>query len=69
MALKLIFNPISGKFDYVDVSVSSGAPATPTTMQASLRVSDYTQLLVREPVIVGAGMELYAGQDAAVTQV
>lgn len=70
MALKLLFNPVSGKFDYVDITDTSAfAVVTPTTMQASLTVPAHSQLVFKRKIVTQAGQRIILGADAVLVGV
>lgn len=48
---------------------SSGATATPTTMQSNLTIPDHTQLLYRRRIIMSAGQQIIIGTDAVLVGV
>lgn len=58
MALKLIFNAVSGKFDYVDITDTSLlAPATPKVVAngVTFTVRDNTQVCHANAIVTSAG--------------
>lgn len=70
MALQTVFNPFTGKFDFINsIPASSGPPSTPTTMQQNLVIADHTQLVFRRKIVMNAGQRITIGTDAALVGV
>lgn len=70
MALRLVFNPISGKFDYVDtIDTSAFAPAMPHIIAAGnvLSVPTNVQMSFTEPPIIEAGASILLNGTASLT--
>lgn len=70
MALRLVFNPISGKFDYVDtIDTSVFTPAMPHIIAAGnvLSVPTNVQMSFTEPPIIEAGASILLNGTASLT--
>lgn len=58
MALKLVFNPFTTKFDYVDIAViPASAPAVPQIVAngVTFNVVTNTQVIYANPIIIQSG--------------
>lgn len=72
MTLKLVLNPLSGQFDYIDViDTSVFARFVPTLLSADERfeVPDDAQALMVRRVVEEAGASISIGANAVLVQV
>lgn len=69
---RLIFNPVSGKFDYIDVADTSGfAPPVPTHLLAgqSTVLGPRTQMTFTEEIVLDEGAEIFIDEEAVLAHV
>lgn len=72
MALSIIFNPFTGKFDYVDIAdTSSFQTATPRSVVNGItfNVSTNTQVVHSNPIVTEAGGIVLTTGTASLTYV
>lgn len=72
MSLKVIFNPLSGKFDYIDVvDTSLFAAATPRTIAdgVTFTVADNTQITYSDPIVIAGNGSILLVGDSSITWV
>lgn len=69
--LKLVFNPISSKFDYVDVPTSTPQSPVPLTIFAgdTYEVPDNVQIAYASDVVIEAGGSLLLTGNSQITWV
>lgn len=65
MARRIVFNPLSGAFDLIDVA-SGFAATTPTEVLPAVTypLATHTQTLFRRTIILDAGAVISAAADA-----
>lgn len=72
MALRLVFNVLSGKFDYIDkVDTSAFASAVPITIAdgATYTIADNTQVTYSDPIVIAGNGSILLQGDSSITWV